>query len=76
MKLFVCTRCGRTSFVRRCVCPDCLSEEFRESECTEPVERVSSVLNVTPPGFEDILVLVMGTCNGSAVIYEKPVENS
>ncbi len=60
-------------FERRAVCPECRGESFSESEAGEPQTIVSSLLTVTPEGFEDSYDLAVGKLGRTLAIYRKAV---
>ncbi len=71
MNVYRCETCGNEIFERRAVCPGCLDERFVEVESGEPEPFVSSMLTVTPAGFEDSYELIIGTLGKTKAIYRR-----
>lgn len=69
MIMYRCSSCGRESFGKRAICPACRGEQFTENEPGKPSVLFSSELTVTPAGFEDSYILVIGQVNGVNMLY-------
>lgn len=68
MMLYRCESCNRKMFEKRAVCPECHGESFSEVEAGTPEPIVTSLLAVTPEGFEDSYLLVLARTGGTKVL--------
>lgn len=75
MKLYRCSGCGETAFELRAVCRKCLGEEFSEVESGEPETVVSSLLTVTPAGFDDAYTIAVGRIGSAGVLFSVPARS-